>query len=112
MSRMELNKGKMIPVDQTVSQLAEENVRDTDDWQKYCKTKEEAFLWDISDYGYCSINGKIYKPDFTIEAGDFEDGFAEVNVNQDGSIDFHTFHYNGGGSLEEVIEMQLKLENN
>ena len=30
-----------------------------------------------------------------------------ARVNEDGSIDFHTYHYNGGGHWTEVVEEAL-----
>jgi len=31
----------------------------------------------------------------------------DFDENPDGTINFHTMHYNGGASLEEVIEEEL-----
>ena len=110
MSRMELNKGTLMPVHATVEQLAESNVSD-DNWQKYYDNRVEYFENNAEDYGFCKIGGTWYKVDWEIRSGDMENGFANVDVNNDGSIDFHTQHYNGGGHWTEVVEGALK-ENN
>ena len=106
MSRMELNKGKLLPIFATDEQLAENYVQG-DGWKKYYGSKIEYFEDNSEDYGICRLNGKWYKIQWEIQAGDMEDGFAEVNENTDNSIDFHTYHYNGCAHWTEVVESQL-----
>lgn len=87
MSAVERNKGKLIPVDTSTL------------------TKDQCVEpW---DYGMMEIRTKFYKVEFEIKGDDYCD-FAEVTENKDGSIDFHTMHYNGGAGLEEVIESGMK----
>ena len=86
MSYTERNKGRLFPIDN--STLTEEQKEDP------------------RDHGLLDINGVLYRVEYEIERDDVLD-FAEVTVNPDGTVDFHTMHYNGGGSLSEVIESRL-----
>jgi hypothetical protein len=86
MSYTERNKGRLFPIDN--STLTEEQKEDP---------------W---DHGLLDINGVLYRVEYEIERDDVLD-FAEVTVNPDGTVDFHTMHYNGGGSLSEVIKSRL-----
>lgn len=103
MSRMELNKGKLTPVYATPEELAENNVHG-DSWKEYYDSPLIHFEDHAEEYGFCRIDGKYYKIDWEVDGGDIEDGFADINVNEDGSIDFHTYHYNGGGHWTEIVE--------
>lgn len=88
MSDMEHNKGKLIPT----------NI-DTELFD------EEAFE-QYSENGFVVIDGEIYSVEWEIKRGELYD-FAYVNQNEDGSIDFNTYHYNGGGHWTEVVEGAL-----
>lgn len=89
MSTVERNKGKLIPTNVDTEFFSE------DDFDSY------------TENGYMVIDGEIYEVEWEVE-GEYDCSyFADVVVNADGSINFHTLHYNGGGSLEEVIESQL-----
>lgn len=106
MSELERNKGKLYPV-------------------SYDLVKEKAF----SKYGYMfgddvdvlidefcfesnymKIGDQFYRCEFEVEYETDIDDLCDVDRNIDGTIEFHTIHYNGGGSLEEVIESGLKGE--
>lgn len=106
MSEMELNKGKLIPFNLT-EDIAEQLVRATGDdleYDNYLKQVENDYSW--YDEDLCRIKGKWYKAEFEIRRGEL-DYIAEAKENEDGSIDFHTYHYNGGGHWTEVVEEAL-----
>jgi hypothetical protein len=88
MSDMEHNKGKLIPT----------NI-DTELFS------EEAFE-EYSENGYVVIDNEIYEVVWEIQRGELY-GFADVKQNEDGSIDFNTYHYNGGAHWTEVVEEAL-----
>lgn len=58
--------------------------------------------------GILNIFGKTYQVEFEIERETNYLEFVDVKTDDQGNIEFHTLHYNGGGSLEEVIEDGLK----
>ena len=89
MSTVERNKGKLVPVGVDTEHFTD------DDWDTY------------TENGFMVIDGEVYEVIYEVEAEKDCSYFAEVTCNSDGSIDFHTLHYNGGGSLEEVIETAL-----
>jgi hypothetical protein len=53
----------------------------------------------------------VYSVEWEIKRGTSCPEFADVKVNEDGSIDFHTYHYNGGGHWSEIVEDELNKEN-
>lgn len=86
MSEMERNKGVLIP----------EHI-DTEDYA------EDDFDT-LQENGFMVIDGEVYSVKYEVEDEQDCYGFADVTVKDDGTVEFHTYHYNGGGSLEEVIE--------
>lgn len=94
MSDMEHNKGKLIPVELD---------------QKYL----ELDGWDLQEVleekGLEMIDGQAYKVEWEVQRGELY-GFAYVDKNEDGTIDFNTYHYNGGGHWTEVVERALEEE--
>ena len=90
MSEMERNKGRLIPTGIDTSDFSE------DDFDTY------------HENGFLEVDGEIYEVEWEVRRGSDGVEFADVQVNRDGSIDFHTYHYNGGASLSEVIEDELK----
>ena len=62
----------------------------------------------VYENDYVLIDGKIYKAFYDVRGGDISEGLEDVEVSKDGDIYFTTIHYNGGASLEEVIEGALK----
>lgn len=108
MSQMERNKGKLIPTEIT-EEIAKQAVIDKGYLlEEYYENYLEQFSDDPSWYAENVVRagGKWYKVDFEIEGGDL-DFFANVKKNTDGSIDFDTYHYNGGGHWTEVVEEAL-----
>lgn len=89
MSDVERNKGKLIP-----SGIDTEFFTDED--------------WDNAyDNGMLLVDGELYIVEYEVEASITYDSFADIVVNDDGTIHFHTMHYNGAESLGEVIERAL-----
>lgn len=88
MSSYERNKGTLTPVDVDTEHFTDEDFE--------CFREE----------GFMLIGGEIYSVEYDIQRQEAE-GFAHVNVLDDGRITFFTCHYNGGASLEEVIEEEL-----
>ena len=89
MSDYERNKGKLIPVGVDTENFSDE------DFEAY------------TENGFAVIDGEVYEVQWEVERDNVVPEFADVNVNADGSIDFHTYHYNGGGHWTEVIEEAL-----
>lgn len=90
MSNMERNKGKLIPIGVDTEHFTE------DDYETY------------QENGYEVIDGEIYKVEWEVRRETDCCDFADVKVNEDGSIDFHTYHYNGGGHWTELVEHALE----
>ncbi len=88
MSEMERNKGMLIPTGVDTENFSQE------DFDTY------------TENGFLVVDNEIYEVEWAIKAGDAY-GFADVSVDNDGNIHFHTLHYTGGGSLTEVIEAEL-----
>lgn len=57
--------------------------------------------------GFVCIDGEIYSVEWEVRRDTSSPEFADVKVNEDGSIDFHTYHYNGGAHWTEVVEGTL-----
>lgn len=89
MSDYERNKGKLIPLGVDTENFSDE------DFEAY------------TENGFAVIDGEVYEVQWEVERANDVPEFADVNVNADGSIDFHTYHYNGGGHWTEVIEEAL-----
>jgi len=112
MSQMERNKGKLIPIEIT-EEIAKKFVEDKEGLENNlddCYTNYlEQFSDDPSWYvdNLVRVDGKWYKVEFQIEGGDL-DFFADLKKNTDGSIEFDTYHYNGGGHWTEVVAGALK----
>lgn len=93
MSEVERNKGRLIPVNIDTEHYTE------DDFD------------DLYAEGFVNINGEIYEVQWEVKRDtDTPDYFADVTENPDGSIDFHTMHYNGGGHWAEVVEEVLNRD--
>lgn len=109
MSDMELNKGKLIPVE--MNELIAEKLL-----AKLDPVPEWGGLYSIMDCfddyfhnEYVEIGDQWYKVDFKIKKADCY-GIEYAKTLDDGSIDFLTYHYNGGGHWTEIVESALKHE--
>lgn len=89
MSEMVYNKGKLIPTG------IDTELFDGDAFDNY------------TENGYEVIDGEIYEVKWETQRGELYD-FCNVKENDDGSIDFETYHYNGGGHWTELVEKKLK----
>lgn len=110
MSQMEHNKGKLIPFELT-EEIAKEYViakegQDSfeDCYLSYLEQVEHDYNW--YDESLARVGDKWYKVEFEIERGELY-GFADVVTNEDGTISFNTYHYNGGAHWTEVVERAL-----
>lgn len=108
MSDMERNKGKLIPFNLTeavAKQLVQSKGEELDDFfENYLEQVSDDYTW--YDESLCRVNDKWYKVEFEVRKGDSYE-FAEVTENEDGTVDFHTYHYNGGAHWTEVVEDAL-----
>jgi len=90
MSDMEHNKGKLIPINLDLENYDEDTLDELlhdNDWQL--------------------IDGEVYSVEWEVKRGELY-GFGQAKQNEDGSIDFNTYHYNGGGHWTEVVENALE----
>lgn len=106
MSNYERNKGKLIPTNKSIDDLFKEFGGTEYDLDIY--TKEEYVREYCHDYGYQFVNGKIYEVKFEVKGDRDCQDFADVSVDKNGIISFHTYHYNGGAHYTEVIESELR----
>lgn len=90
MSTVERNKGKLIP----------QNI----DTELFDDEASKAY----EENGFVVIDGEIYAVEWKVKRETDCDYFADVKQNEDGSIDFLTYHYNGGGHWTEVVEDALE----
>lgn len=90
MSDYERNKGKLIPVGVDTEYFTDE------DFETYAEN------------GFAVIDGEVYEVQWEVKGDTDTPEFADVRVNKDGSIDFHTYHYNGGAYWTEIIEDVIK----
>lgn len=92
MSEVERNRGKLIPTGIDTELFSE------DDFDN------------LFENGFVEINGEIYEVQWEVKRDTCSDYFADVIENPDGSIDFHTMHYNGGGHWTKVVEEALNRD--
>lgn len=98
MSSMERNKGKLVPT--TWENILQKLPPDTEE-------NNYDYMDRVCEAGYVMIKDTYYAVVWEVNQDDDCCGFADVKTNTDGSIDFHTYHYNGGGYWTEVIEGAL-----
>lgn len=93
MSEYERNKGKLVPTGIDTENYTGEDF-DT-----------------LYENGFVIVDGEVYEVEWEVEAETDSYDFCEVKENEDGSIDFHTLHYNGGGHWTELVEETLEEGN-
>lgn len=111
MSDYERNKGKMIPFEMTEEVAKEFVLNKREELSAHYKSYLEQLSDDpgyYTDYSLERMGNKFYKIEWEVEGASDVPDFAEVSVNSDGSINFHTYHYNGGAHWTEVVERALK----
>ena len=95
MSSTELNKGRLIPLGKNeLEYIAVKNE----------VTVEEMKENGLFEYGLTQIKDTIYRVEFEVDGAESYSDLCDLRENEDGSVDFLTVHYNGGGSFDEVIE--------
>ena len=95
MSRVEVNKGVLIPT--TISEM----------YEKYPNAELEDLGYTTDD-NYVIFGDNLYRVLWEIYGGEPDDGFAKLNKHVNGNIEFFTQHYNGGAYWTEVVEDALK----
>ena len=90
MSEYERNKGKLVPIDVDTEHFT------CNDFDTYIEN------------GFEVIDGQIYEVEWDIQRDTNYGDICEVVENADGTINFHTYHYNGGAHWTELIEDALK----
>ena len=105
MSQMEYNKGKLVLETRSVEEVAEEVVVLLPNWYT---SKVDYFNDDaIYDSNYTYINGTLHRVEWEVRKGELDE-LRNVEVEDNGDINFETYHYNGGGDWVEVVESCLK----
>ena len=106
---MEAMKGRLVPfcigkesIERTYFLLCERHNLEVDEDNDYREAVMDAFPDD-----YLEIGDTLYK----MKAEELDPcGFTEVEIDNNGTIDFIALWYNGGGSLGEVLEAAVKRE--
>lgn len=99
MSDYEINKGRLTPIEDIAS---------------YAMTFYPELGYDyaidkmIDDDTIIEINGQWYGINWETSRGAAYDGFAFVEKCENGAINFHTLHYNGGAHWSEVVAGELE----
>lgn len=108
MSETETHRGKLVPMvlsGVTLEERCESACNELGyEMGKYCDTWEEC----LSDDGYKKViirDKVIYRIVDDVEVP--SDGFAEATANEDGSINYFISWYNGGASMDEVINSAI-----
>ena len=94
MSELERNRGALWPVGYVDEMQEGMDGCEFSDW--------------LEDRGLLRIGEKVYSVDWKVKSERDCTFFCDVNIDDCGLIHFHTMHYNGGGSLEEVLERDVK----
>lgn len=106
MSDMEHNKGTLVPFEMT-EEYAKTLVLSQNEeltHESYLEQVLTDFSWYDTDVE--KIGDKFYTVRWEIQRGQLY-GFADAKENMDGTIDFNTYHYNGGAHWTEVVEDAL-----
>ena len=106
MSDYERNKGWLIATGKTFDEMF--NVLGGTEYNLDIYTKEEYVREYAIDRGFEVIGDKIYKVNFEVEGETGCPEFADVKEHEDGSISFHTYHYNGVAHWTELVEDSMK----
>ena len=109
MSEMETHKGKLVPITNLPGVTTE------DDAMEICNRLglkrvewHESWLECLREegYEYCYYDGVTFYEKHDKELDPY--GFSEITKNDDGTIDYFISWYNGGASMEEVLEEAIK----
>lgn len=106
MSDMEYNKGRLIPTNLTYDDIIVKAGCNPEDIPSYY-TKEE-WCYDLChNLNNVILKGVVYEVLWKVKAGELEDNLLNLTKHSDGSIDFATYHYNGCGGWESIVEAEL-----
>lgn len=108
MSEMEAHMGKLIPMEVKGDTLEEQAQGACFKMGFSIASYHKSWVDCLNDEGYRKVyilNNVIYKIDDT-ELDPF--GFAHVNKNSDGTIDYFMNYYNGGASFNEALDGAIK----
>lgn len=112
MSDMEYNEGRLVPItEEELAKIAEKVISDEkfERWRSYASSKLELFLEDAEEHGFAVVGDRYFKLENKATKYDYEvPELIKFEQHPDGSIDFATYHYNGGGHWTEIIEGKLK----
>lgn len=107
MSEMERNKGLLVLVatgdKMGLGQVAKRLLKGV---SCQCPHLDYLVSEGLNGREYMIIGNCLYLVHYSVKGADCY-GFEEV-VDHGESISFHTMHYNGGGSLQEVIEAAIE----
>lgn len=103
-SSVERNKGRLIPVAESCEEYCK-NIGITSP-EPYSSFREY-ILEEYWDKDIEVLGERVYKVEWDVKGETECFDFADVKELGDGSIKFHTMHYNGGGSFIEVVEDAL-----
>lgn len=107
MSNYERNRGLLIPLIGDLKTLVDEIVKEVPSW---AESKMDAFIDGPSVYGYQELADFYYEVrGHLVEdlQGTHEDKVA-IKLNNNGSIEFDTTHWNGGAHWMEMVEKGLE----
>ncbi len=112
MSYNEYNSGRLVPMlpmddednKQTLKRFIGEEFNET--LFNECNGNIKEYL-DESGRDYFEEHGVIYLA-INLLSCNVEDSFLKIEKNKDGSYDFQSIHYNGGGSLGEVLKYGIE----
>jgi len=94
MSDYERNKGRLYLVTEDVI------------LQEFPNADLNDIAWDTGGV-FTKIGENYFRVEWEVEGETDAPEFAEVTENKDGSISFHTYHYNGGAHWTELVEEKL-----
>ncbi len=104
MSETEVHKGKLIPLSLNGVTM-EERAKNACEKYGYEKSSwHRSYLECLRDEGYKTV---YVRGDIIYEMKDLEldaCGFSDATKNEDNTIDYLVMFYNGGASLDEVID--------
>lgn len=94
MSDMERNKGVLVP-------CTKEEIL-----AKYPECDFDDLQYD-TNYEYTKIKGHFFRLHWEVQGDTASEGFCDLHQDGRGLIHFHSYHYNGAGSLEELLEYNM-----
>lgn len=102
MSNYEFNIGRIFPAELCQEDIVEMCISHncSSMMPTWCDSWDEYFDENSYEMGFVKLNGKWYEILSHHCTEEFE---SKITVNNDGSIDFLTYHYNGGAFWTEVV---------